>query len=86
MNATLPSAWDQPAIPGSRDLRLVAGTPEIDAGEALPNLNDGFQLDGAPDMGAFELGQPLPTYGPRMGIFSDGFESGGTGAWSSTVP
>jgi len=87
IDAALPPAWDQPAEPGSRDLRLVAGTPEIDAGEILPNLNDGFQLDGFPDMGAFELGQPPPVYGPRTGgIFADGFESGGTSAWSSTVP
>jgi hypothetical protein len=87
VNAALPPAWDQPAEPGSRDLRLAAGTPEIDAGAILSNLNDGFQLDGLPDMGAFELGQPLPTYGPRTGeIFSDGFESGGTDAWSSVVP
>jgi len=87
VNAALPPASDQAAEPGSRDLWLVSGAPEIDAGESLPNLNDGFQLDGPPDMGAFELGQPLPTYGPRTDeIFADGFESGGTGAWSSTVP
>jgi len=87
INAALPPAWDQPALPGSRDLRLAAGTPEIDAGEILPNLNDGFRLDGLPDMGAFELGKALPHYGPRTGeIFTDGFESGSTGAWSSVVP
>jgi len=87
VNAALPAASDQAAEPGSRDLRLVAGTPEIDAGEILPNLNDGFALDGLPDMGAFELGQPLPAYGPRTdAVFTDGFESGGTVAWSSTVP
>jgi hypothetical protein len=86
VSAALPSAWDQPAEPGSRDLRLVSGGPEIDAGAPLANLNDGFALIGLPDMGAFEFGLPLPHYGPRLGIFSDGFESGTTGAWSSTVP
>jgi hypothetical protein len=85
-NATLPPASDQPAEPGSRDLRLVVGAPEINAGVPLSNLNDAFVVNGLPDMGAFELGQPLPHYGPRIGIFSDGFESGGTGAWSSVVP
>jgi hypothetical protein len=65
MNATLPAAWDQPAAPGSRDLRLVAGVPEINAGTNISNLNDAFLLSGAPDMGAFEYGQPLPQYGPR---------------------
>ena len=87
VNAALPPASDQPAEPGSRDLRLVGGAAEIDAGAILANINDGFTLIGLPDMGAFELGQPLPTYGPRTGeIFTDGFESGGTSAWSSTVP
>ena len=36
----------------------------MDAGAILPNINDGF-IGSAPDLGAYELGQPLPTYGPR---------------------
>ena len=36
----------------------------VDAGVILPNINDGF-VGTAPDLGAYELGQPLPTYGPR---------------------
>ncbi|NIM94853.1 MAG: hypothetical protein GTO18_14225 [Anaerolineales bacterium] len=64
-NATLPPSWDTAAIPGSRDLRLVPGSAPINAGTTLPNLNDIFVFDGSPDMGAFELGQPLPLYGPR---------------------
>jgi uncharacterized repeat protein (TIGR01451 family) len=64
-NAALPSWWDVAAEPGSRDLRLVAGAPEINAGTDLPNLNDAFTLSGPPDMGAFEHDQPLPEYGPR---------------------
>jgi len=46
------------------DLRLKAGCAAIDAGEALPNVNDGFQGK-APDLGAYELGDKLPVYGPR---------------------
>jgi len=46
------------------DLRLKAGTKAIDSGEKLPNLNDGFQGK-APELGAYELGSPLPHYGPR---------------------
>ena len=46
------------------DLRLGAGSPAIDKGEVLPNINDGFH-GAAPDIGAFELGAPLPHYGPR---------------------
>ena len=30
----------------------------------LPNINDGF-TGNAPDLGALEVGQPLPHYGPR---------------------
>jgi len=87
IDAALPPEWDQPAEPGSRDLRLVGSAPEIDAGAILANLNDGFRLDGLPDMGAFELGQPLPAYGPRTDeVFADGFESGDTSAWSNIVP
>ena len=64
-NAALPPDWDVAAVPGSRDLRLEAGAPAVDAGTVLDNLNDPFVLFGPPDMGAFELGQPLPSYGPR---------------------
>jgi uncharacterized repeat protein (TIGR01451 family) len=65
-NAALPADWDVAAEPGSRDLRLVVNAPEIDAGTTLPNLNDAFALSGPPDMGAFEYGEPLPEYGPRL--------------------
>ena len=37
------------------DLRLKDGTAAIDAGEVLPNINDGFKGK-APDLGAYELG------------------------------
>jgi len=86
VNSTLPPTWDEPAIPGSRDLRLVQGAAEIDAGADLPNLNSGFLLDGHADMGAFEFGQPLPAYGPRPWIlYADGLESGDVSGWSSAV-
>ena len=44
-------------------------TPEtvaaaVDAGCELPTVTDGFVGD-APDLGAYELGKPLPLYGPR---------------------
>ena len=64
-NAALPSDWWLPVEPGSRDLSLVNGVPEIDAGTNLRNLNVPFVSDGQPDAGAFELGEVLPTYGPR---------------------
>ena len=88
-DAALPIAWDTPAIPGSRDLRLSPGAPEVDAGEEIANLNDAFALHGPPDLGAFEFGEPLPDYGPRpwpATLFSDGFEAGDTSKWSTSNP
>jgi len=85
-DATLPPAWDQEATPGSRDLRLVTGAPAIGGGVVLANLNDAFTITGLPDMGAFELGQPLPHYGPRPELlFADGFESGDVSRWDLAV-
>ena len=39
--------------------------PAIDAGVLLPTINDDF-TGGAPDLGAYELGRPIPHYGPRV--------------------
>lgn len=89
VDARLPVTWDTPAIPGSRDLRLSPGAPEIDVGEEVENLNDAFGLQGVPDLGAFEFGQPLPSYGPRPWpalLFADGFEAGSTSSWSTSIP
>lgn len=47
------------------DLRLGSGAA-VDAGEVLPNINDGY-AGAAPDLGAYELGSALPPYGPRSG-------------------
>jgi uncharacterized repeat protein (TIGR01451 family) len=65
VNPVLPADWNVAAVPGTRDLRLRADVAEIDAGTELANFNDGFAIAGAPDLGAFEYGQPLPYYGPR---------------------
>lgn len=44
------------------DLRLADGAAAVDAGEPIP----GFAYQGAaPDLGAYELGDPPPDYGPR---------------------
>lgn len=50
-------------IPPQR-MTLQDSCPAVDAGVVLPNLNDAF-TGTAPDMGAFERGQPDPHYGPR---------------------
>ncbi len=46
------------------NFRLKPGGKAIDAGTPLPTVNDGF-TGKAPDLGALELGQPEPHYGPR---------------------
>ena len=44
--------------------KLKADCNAVDAGLVLPNINDGF-TGNAPDLGAYEIGQTLPHYGPR---------------------
>ena len=46
------------------DFRLRAASAAADRGVNLPNITDGF-AGAAPDLGALEIGQPLPVYGPR---------------------
>jgi hypothetical protein len=46
------------------DFRLKPASAAVDRGIALPNVNDGFTGQ-APDLGALELGRPLPQFGPR---------------------
>lgn len=57
-------ALDMLYRPEDVDLRLRESAPAIDAGIALPNINDGY-AGKAPDLGAYEFGAPLPHYGPR---------------------
>lgn len=45
------------------NFRLKPGSKAVDAGVALPTINDGF-TGRAPDLGALEVGQPEPHYGP----------------------
>lgn len=47
-------------------MTLKAGCAALDAGTILPGINDSF-AGIAPDMGAYEYGQPAPSYGPRTG-------------------
>ena len=50
--------------PDDFDFRLRPGSAAVDAGIRLPNINDDF-TGRAPDLGAYEIEQPLPHYGPR---------------------
>jgi len=54
----------KPYDPASLNFQLRPGSKAVDAGVRLPNVNDGFNGK-APDLGAYELGQPIPIYGPR---------------------
>ena len=45
-------------------LELKPGCNAVDAGQVVPNVNEDFTGE-APDLGAFEVGRPLPHYGPR---------------------
>jgi hypothetical protein len=47
------------------DFRLKPGSAAVDRGVVLPNITDGFTGQ-APDLGALELGQSPPHYGPRQ--------------------
>ena len=56
------------------DLRLAASSAARDAGIAIANINDAHG-GAAPDAGAYEIGNALPQYGPRVdALFADGFE------------
>ncbi|MEO8465580.1 MAG: hypothetical protein ABI640_09590 [Gammaproteobacteria bacterium] len=46
------------------DFRLKPRSAAVDKGVHLPNVTDGF-AGRAPDLGALEVGQPVPHYGPR---------------------
>jgi hypothetical protein len=46
------------------DFRLKPNSAAVDRGVALPNVTETFS-GSAPDLGALEVGQPLPHYGPR---------------------
>ncbi|QDS96922.1 hypothetical protein HG15A2_01810 [Adhaeretor mobilis] len=53
-----------------QDLRLGNSAPVIDQAEVIPGVNDDF-LGSGPDMGAYEAGQELPTYGQRALVVGD---------------
>ncbi len=66
VNAPMPDYTDVTHVvdPLSVDLQLRKGSKAVDAGLVIPNVTDGF-VGKAPDLGAYEQGQPLPVYGPR---------------------
>lgn len=65
-NLSPPDPTDRHRVHHAMDLnfRLKAGSKAVDAGVLLPTINDTFSGT-APDLGALELNQPEPHYGPR---------------------
>ena len=50
--------------PADFDFQLRAGSAAVDAGVRLSGIDDDF-TGKAPDLGAYEVGKPVPHYGPR---------------------
>lgn len=50
--------------PADFDFQLRPGSVAVDAGARIPGINDDF-TGRAPDLGALEIGRPVPHYGPR---------------------
>ena len=62
-NVFMPSAWNVEYTPSQLDFTPVNGSPVINNGDFLDQMNEPFMVDGFPDRGAYEHGQPLPEYG-----------------------
>ncbi|MBK8256303.1 MAG: right-handed parallel beta-helix repeat-containing protein [Polyangiaceae bacterium] len=67
--------FTSPQVPS---FALAPSGSAVDKGTNLPNVNDGF-AGKAPDLGALELGQPEPVYGPGGVIGTGGGGTGGSG-------
>ena len=52
--------------PADFDFRLREGSAAVDAGVRLTGINDDF-TGKAPDLGAYEVGKPVPHYGTAVG-------------------
>jgi len=77
---TPPSDYKPQLAPA--DARLANTSKAVDKGAVLVGINDDFK-GAAPDLGAIELGCPLPAYGPR----AEGVdESTSSGACEGTAP
>ena len=63
-NAKQPPGDDKFADPKAMDITLRPDSKAVDAGVVMPGINDGF-TGKAPDLGCYEVGKPLPHYGPR---------------------
>lgn len=67
-NVFMPSAWNVEYTPSQLDFSPIAGSPLLDSGDFLELLNEPFIIDGLPDRGAYEDGQPTPVYGHEFDL------------------
>jgi len=65
-SAKQPPGDDQFADPKAIDITIRPDSKAVDAGVVMPGINDGF-TGKAPDLGCYEVGKPIPSYGPRPG-------------------
>jgi hypothetical protein len=69
--ATYADSNEDPLVdPDEVDLAPADGSPLIDAGVVIPNVNEDYEGD-APDIGPYEKGRPKPHYGPRTELPSE---------------
>jgi hypothetical protein len=61
---TLSVPGEPPTSVPAQHLVPTSGCTAVNAGDRIPNINQNYQGSG-PDMGAYERGAELPTYGPR---------------------
>jgi hypothetical protein len=68
VHVTMPDRSDPQRLytPGGLDFQPRPTAPVVDAGTPPPSITDGF-TGRAPDIGAYEIGRPLPHYRPRTG-------------------
>lgn len=62
-DATLTADYELGVPPGARDVTLTVDSEAINTGVPIENLNLPFVFDGEPDRGAYEFGEPYPSFG-----------------------
>jgi hypothetical protein len=65
-SAKPPPGDDRFADPAAVDITIRPDSKAVDVGAVMPGINDGF-TGKAPDLGCYEVGKPIPHYGPRIG-------------------
>lgn len=65
-NITLPSSWNIEYDPAQTDMRPSSGSPVINSGFEMDNINEPFVNDSRVDRGALEFGQVAPVYGATI--------------------